>query len=192
MQHRERLNQLLLFPTGSFAARSVAVETNVAQAAGAAAGTAVTVTPAAAAPRYLLANHAVRAATFRAWQRLTCAWAGLLTDAADTGSAERRLGLLLLPLRELWKKEENGDVRVQVRVHRRLRLRRHLPLHRRLRLRRHLPLHRRLRLHLRLTMRGRTRTARTPRSRRCTSAPRAAGRRCCVASAASQSRSTAT
>ena len=192
MQHRERLNQLLLFPTGSFAARSVAVETNVAQAAGAAAGTAVTVTPAAAAPRYLLANHAVRAATFRAWQRLTCAWAGLLTDAADTGSAERRLGLLLLPLRELWKKEENGDVRVQVRVHRRLRLRRHLPLHRRLRLRRHLPLHLRLRLHLRLTMRGRTRTARTPRSRRCTSAPRAAGRRCCVASAASQSRSTAT
>ena len=180
MQHRERLNQLLLFPTGSFAARSVAVETNVAQAAGAAAGTAVTVTPAAAAPRYLLANHAVRAATFRAWQRLTCAWAGLLTDAADTGSAERRLGLLLLPLRELWKKEENGDVRVQVRVHRRLRLRRHLPLHLR------------LRLHLRLTMRGRTRTARTPRSRRCTSAPRAAGRRCCVASAASQSRSTAT
>ena len=106
MQYRERLNQLLLFPTGSFAARSVAAAADVAAAAAAAA-------PAAAAPRYL-ANHAVRAATFRAWQRLTCAWAGLLTDAADTGSAERRLGLLLLPLRELWKKEENGDVRVQV------------------------------------------------------------------------------
>ena len=129
MQHRERLNQLLLFPTGSFAARSAAVATNVAHAAGAAAGTAAgTAAPAAAAPRYL-ANHAVRAATFRAWQRLTCAWAGLLTDAADTGSAERRLGLLLLPLRELWKKEENGDVRVQVRLHCRLRLRLHLRLH---------------------------------------------------------------
>ena len=38
----------------------------------------------------------------------------MLTDAADTVSAERRLGLLLLPLRELWKKEENGDTRVQV------------------------------------------------------------------------------
>ena len=183
MQYRERLNQLLLFPTGSFAARSVAAAADVAAAAAAGAAAAAAAAPAAAAPRYL-ANHAVRAATFRAWQRLTCAWAGLLTDAADTGSAERRLGLLLLPLRELWKKEENGDVRVQVRLHCRLRLRLHLRLH--------LPLHLRLRLHLRLTMRGRTRTARTPRSRRCTSAPRAAGRRCCVASAASRSRSTAT
>jgi hypothetical protein len=42
-----------------------------------------------------------------------------------------------------------------------------------------------------LTTGGRTGTARTPRSRRCTSAPRAAGRRCCAAWVASRSRSTA-
>ena len=138
MHHRERLNQLLLFPTGSFAARSRVVAADAAPAAGAAtAGAAAAAAPAAAAPRYL-ANHAVRAATFRAWGRLTCAWAGLLTDAVDTGAAERRLGLLLLPLRELWKKEENGDVRVQVRL--RLRLRLHLRLRLRLRLRLHLHL----------------------------------------------------
>ena len=140
MHHRERLNQLLLFPTGSFAARSRVVAADAAPAAGAATAGAATASagaaaaPAAAAPRYL-ANHAVRAATFRAWGRLTCAWAGLLTDAVDTGAAERRLGLLLLPLRELWKKEENGDVRVQVRL--RLRLRLHLRL--RLRVHLHLP-----------------------------------------------------
>jgi len=89
MQHRERLNRLLMFPTGSFSSRVVLdLEKNET-----------------------MPCHDARAATHRAWKMLIRSWSHLLVDV-DSGAVERRMGLLLLPLRELWKKEENGDTRV--------------------------------------------------------------------------------
>ena len=44
----------------------------------------------------------VRAATFRAWGRLAAAWASALTAPGfDAGTADRRISLLLTPLKEL-------------------------------------------------------------------------------------------
>ena len=66
--HKERLNALLLLPSGAFAATA----------------------------------PSVRAATFRAWERLAAAWASALTAPGfDAGTADRRISLLLTPLKEL-------------------------------------------------------------------------------------------
>ena len=77
---REKLNQLLRLPTGAFVAKE------------------------GERPAY-----EVRARMFRSWRRLMCAWAPLMADPANApGDAEKRLALLLMPLRDLWRREEAG------------------------------------------------------------------------------------
>ena len=77
---RDQLNQYLMLPSAGFGAKE----------------------PSDRSPAY-----AVRAGMFRAWRRLVRAWAPLLVDAQDRSMSEKRLSLLMMPLRDLWKAWES-------------------------------------------------------------------------------------